>query len=98
MTQQSVMSNLTYLLDRGWVKKHEVHKTVVVNGGTIPSTVTWYRISAAAIDKIEGGSEFEPKDRYEGINVTATGQTSPCSATETWCTLSSQSFVHALMS
>ena len=25
------------------------------------------------IDKIEGGSEFEPKDRYEGINVTATG-------------------------
>ena len=62
-----------YLLDRGWVKKHEIHKTVVVNGGTIPSTVTWYRISAAGIDKIEGGSEFEPKDRYEGINVTATG-------------------------
>jgi len=35
--------------------------------------VTWYEISALGIDKIEGGSEFEPKDRYEGINITATG-------------------------
>jgi hypothetical protein len=73
LNQQSVMSNLTYLLDRGWVKKHEIQKTVFVNGGTIPATATWYRISAAGIDKIEGGSEFEPKDRYDGINVTATG-------------------------
>jgi hypothetical protein len=73
LTQQSVISNLTYLIDRGWVKKHEVEKTVVVKGGTIPSTVTWYQISALGIDKIEGGSEFEPQDRYEGINITATG-------------------------
>jgi hypothetical protein len=73
LNQQSVMSNLNYLLDRGWVKKHEIQKTVFVNGGTIPATATWYRISAAGIDKIEGGSEYEPKDRYEGINVTATG-------------------------
>lgn len=35
--------------------------------------MTWYEISTLGIDKIEGGSEFEPKDRYEGINVTATG-------------------------
>src|SRR5207244_6774782 len=68
------MSNLTYLLDRGWVKKHEIQKTVFVNGGTIPATATWYRNSAAGIDKIEGGSEYEPKERYEGINVTATGK------------------------
>jgi hypothetical protein len=73
MTQQSVISNLTYLIDRGWVKKCEVQKTVNVPGGTIPSTVTWYEISALGIDKIEGGSEFEPKDRYPGINVNATG-------------------------
>jgi hypothetical protein len=46
---------------------------VIVKGGTIPSTVTWYEISALGIDKIEGGSEFEPKDRYEGINITAAG-------------------------
>ena len=73
LTQQSVISNLTYLIDRGWVKKCEVQKTVSVAGGTIPSTVTWYEISALGIDKIEGGSEFEPKDRYPGINVNATG-------------------------
>jgi len=73
LTQQNVISNLTYLIDRGWVKKHEVEKTVIVKGGTIPSVVTWYEISALGIDKIEGGSEFEVKDRYEGINITATG-------------------------
>ena len=50
-----------------------MQKTIIVNGGTIPSTVTWYAISALGIDKIEGGSEFEPKERYEGINITATG-------------------------
>jgi hypothetical protein len=73
LAQQTVISNLTYLIDRGWVKKSEVQKTVNVPGGTIPSTVTWYEISALGIDKIEGGSEFEPKDRYPGINVNATG-------------------------
>jgi hypothetical protein len=35
--------------------------------------VTWYEISALGIDRIEGGSEYEPKDRYPGINVNATG-------------------------
>jgi hypothetical protein len=73
LSQQSVISNLTYLIDRDWVKKEEVQKTIITKGGTIPSTVTWYEISALGIDKIEGGSEFEPKGRYEGINITATG-------------------------
>jgi hypothetical protein len=73
LTQQMVISNLTYLLDRGWVKKCEVEKTVNVPGGTIPSIVTWYEIAAPGIDKIEGGSQFEPKDRYAGIQVNATG-------------------------
>ena len=50
------------------------------------------------IDKIEGGSEFEPKDRYEGINVTATGTNVITLGDGTWCTLSFQSFVNALMS
>jgi len=73
LSQQSVNSNLTYLIDRGWVKNEEVQKTIIVKGGTIPSTSIWYKISALGIDKIEGGSEFEPKDPYEGINITATG-------------------------
>ncbi len=73
LSQQQVMSNLTYLIDRGWVKTIEIEKTVRVSGGTVPSTVTWYEIAAHGIDKIEGGSEFQPKERYPGINITATG-------------------------
>ena len=73
LKQQQVVSNLTYLTDRGWVKTVEVEKTVQVSGGTIPSTVIWYEISAKGIDKIEGESEFQLKERYGGINITATG-------------------------
>ena len=73
LTQTQVMSNLTYLIDRGWVKTIEIEKTVQVKGGTIPSTATWYEIAAPGIDKIEGESEFQPKERYAGINITATG-------------------------
>jgi hypothetical protein len=73
LKQENVISNLNYLLDRGWVKRTEVQKTFIVKGGTVPSTVTWYQISARGIDKIEGGSQFEPEERYRGINVTAAG-------------------------
>ena len=51
----------------------EIEKAVAVKGGTVPSTTTFYEITARGIDKIEGGSQFEPKDRYAGINITATG-------------------------
>jgi len=73
LTQTQVMSNLTYLIDRGWIKTFDIEKTVQLKGGTIPSTVTWYEIAALGIEKIEGESEFQPKERYAGINVTATG-------------------------
>lgn len=73
LTQQQVMSNLTYLIDRGWVKTVDQEKTVRVKGGTVPSVVTWYEIAAPGIEKIEGGSEFKPAERYAGINITATG-------------------------
>jgi hypothetical protein len=73
LTQPQVMSNLTYLIDRKWINKTEKEKTVRVKGGTVPSTVTWYEISALGIEKIEGESEFKPKERYPGINVTAMG-------------------------
>jgi len=73
LTQQQVMANLTYLIDNGWVKAFDIEKTVTVRGGTVPSTTTFYEITAKGIDKIEGGSQFEPKDRYAGIKITATG-------------------------
>src|SRR5260370_14263613 len=73
LTQSQVISNLNYLIDRKWINTIDVEKTVTVKGGTIPSKVTWYKISALGIEKIEGGSVLEPKDKYPGINITATG-------------------------
>lgn len=73
LSQQQVMSNLTYLIDRGWVKTVEQEKTVQVAGGTVPSVVTWYEIAAPGIEKIEGESEFKPLDRFAGININAIG-------------------------
>jgi hypothetical protein len=74
LSQQEVMSNLTYLIDNGWVKTFEIGKTVNVPGGTVPSATTFYEITAKGIDRIEGGSQFEPKERYPGININAIGQ------------------------
>ena len=73
LTQQQVIANLTYLIDNGWVSTIDIEKTVRVRGGTVPSTTTFYQITAKGVDKIEGGSQFEPRDRYSGINITATG-------------------------
>lgn len=74
LKQPEVMSNLTYLIDNGWVKTIDIEKTVRVPGGTVPQVTTFYEITAKGIDKIEGGSQFEPKERYAGINITATGK------------------------
>ena len=74
LKQPQVMSNLTYLIDNGWVKTIDIEKTVKVGGGTIPQTTIFYEIAAKGIDKIEGGSQFEPRERFAGININATGQ------------------------
>lgn len=74
LSQQQVMSNLTYLIDRGWIKTVPQEKTVsTARGTTIPSVVTFYEISAQGIERIEGPSQFEPPNRYPGINIQATG-------------------------
>jgi hypothetical protein len=74
LTQPQVMSNLTYLIDMDWVKTFEIQKQFEAKGGTtIPSSVTWYEITAAGIDKIDGESEFTSPSRFEGVNIQATG-------------------------
>lgn len=73
LKQQEVMSNLTYLIDKGWINRTNIEKTVQTRAGSVPSTVTWYEISAEGIDKIEGESEFQSNPRYAGININATG-------------------------
>ena len=74
LSQQQVVSNLTYLIDKGWINKTEIEKQVRTKSGTtMPSTVTWYEVSASGIDKIEGESEFEMNPKYAGVNITADG-------------------------
>jgi hypothetical protein len=73
-TQQQVISNLEYLVDRGWVNRVPETKHVTTTKGIhLPSTTYFYEISAAGVDKLEGGSEFQPKERFAGINIEATG-------------------------
>ena len=75
LKQQQVIANLHYLIDNGWVTEDAVQKTVVTKtGGHIPQTTPFYRITSKGVDRMEGGSQFEPKEKYAGININATGQ------------------------
>ncbi len=74
LTQQEVQSNLTYLISQGWVEEDTIQKSFTAPGGTvIPASTSYYRITAAGIDKIEGPGEFT-MPKFHGININATGQ------------------------
>jgi hypothetical protein len=74
LTQQEVQANLTYLISQDWVEERTVEKTFTARGGTlIPSAISFYQITAAGIDKIEGPGEFT-NPRFHGIRIEATGQ------------------------
>src|SRR3989442_1239740 len=74
LSQQEVMRNLNYLLSQGWVAEDRVEKTVPLRTGTlIPQSTSYYQITAAGIDKIEGPGEFT-MDKFKGIKIEATGQ------------------------
>lgn len=75
LTREQVMSNLNYLISQAWVEVHQQQRVVPTHTGQqIPATTKYYVISASGIDKIEGVSEFTPRDRFAGIQITATGQ------------------------
>lgn len=74
LTPQQVQSNLTYLISQGWVEEDTVEKTFTAPGGTvIPSSTSFYKITAVGIDKIEGPGEFT-MPKFHGIKIEATGQ------------------------
>ena len=74
LTQQEVQSNLTYLISQGWVEEDTVEKSFTAPSGTvIPSSTSYYKITAAGIDKIEGPGEFT-MPKFHGIKIEATGQ------------------------
>jgi hypothetical protein len=74
LSQHEVQRNLTYLMSQGWVVEVAIEKSFKAPGGTvIPSTTSYYKITAAGIDKIEGPGEFT-MPKFEGIKIEATGQ------------------------
>jgi hypothetical protein len=74
LTQQQVLSNLTYLLSQGWVAEVTVAKEFQTPGGTVmPSVTSFFQITAAGIDKIEGPGEFT-MPKFHDIKIEATGQ------------------------
>ena len=74
LSQQEVQSNLTYLISQGWVEEDKVEKSITAAGGTIiPSSTSYFKITAAGIDKIEGPGEFT-MPKFHGIKIEATGQ------------------------
>src|SRR5437867_1018724 len=74
LTQQEVQSNLTYLISQGWVEEDTVEKSFTAPGGTvIPSSTSFYKITAVGIDKIEGPGEFT-MPKFHGVKIEATGQ------------------------
>jgi hypothetical protein len=74
LTQQQVQGNLTYLISQGWVAEDKVEKSFTAPRGTvIPASTSFYQITAAGIDKIEGEGEFT-MPKFHGIKIEATGQ------------------------
>lgn len=74
LTPQEVVSNLTYLLDQGWIKTDTVTKQFTTPRGTlVPSSTDFYVITSAGVDRIEGKGEFT-MPKFHGINIQATGR------------------------
>lgn len=74
LTQPEVQSNLTYLISQGWVEEHKVEKSFTTpRGAEVPSSTSFYQVTAAGIDKIEGEGEFT-MPRFHGVKIEATGQ------------------------
>jgi hypothetical protein len=74
LSQQDVIGNLNYLMSQGWIEEEQIAKSVPLPSGTIiPQATSYYKITAAGIDKIEGPGEFT-MEKFKGIKIEATGQ------------------------
>lgn len=71
-----VKEHLTYLVDLNYIVKEVVMTKVRTGDTTRDQPLTTYRIGAKGIEYVEGKSEFSERDRFPGINITATGGSS----------------------
>lgn len=68
-----VKQHLTLLSDHGYITKEAVMTTVKTGQTVRDQPRVTYRIGVKGIEFMEGKSEFSERDRYPGINITATG-------------------------
>ncbi|MBN8550381.1 MAG: hypothetical protein J0M12_13795 [Deltaproteobacteria bacterium] len=74
LSQQEVVGNINYLMSQGWIEEEQISKSVPLRSGTvIPQITSYYKITAAGIDKIDGPGEFT-MEKFKGIKIEATGQ------------------------
>jgi hypothetical protein len=71
-----VKEHLTLLVDLGYIHKDVVMTTVQTGQTTRDQPRVTYRINAKGIEFMEGKSQFSERERYPGINITATGGSS----------------------
>jgi predicted transcriptional regulator len=78
LTQQEVQSNLTYLRSQGWVEEVAVEKSFTAPRGTvIPSTTTFYRITAAGIERSKEWESSQCRDTTESRSKLPARTSSP---------------------
>ncbi len=71
MAQPDVITNLDYLIQKGWVAEDREEKVFKTKKGvSVPSVSKRYKITDVGIDKIEGESAYQREERYAGINIT----------------------------
>ncbi len=71
ISQPEVIANLDYLIEKEWVREVVEEKTYTTPRGiTVPSVSKRYKITDVGVDKVEGESAFQRRDRYTGINIT----------------------------
>jgi hypothetical protein len=74
LNRQEIRRNLTYLISEGWVEEEQVVKNVPLKSGAIiPQSTSFFKITAAGMDKIDGPGEFT-MPKFHGINISAVGQ------------------------
>lgn len=74
LSQSQVISNLHYLLSQRYIETKIIPKSFSTGTGSVmPASTTYYAITAAGIDKIDGPTEFT-RNIFSGINISTTGQ------------------------
>jgi hypothetical protein len=68
-SEAQIASNVTFLLDRGWIKEEVYETSIMTKGAVIKKPSKKYRISDSGMVQLDGFSKYVSIDRYKGINI-----------------------------